>query len=309
MPEMKHVERIRKFNRYYANVLGKIDQEIYNRPYSLLEARVISELHDKQGAIAKDIREKLGIDRGYMSRIFQKFEADELIEKKQSPDDKRQQLLYLTEAGETIYRDLVDNANLELSKMVDQLADPDLAKLTTAMKTIETLLHGAAPTPDQVVIRPFRAGDIGYVAYLHGIVYGKTYHFSESFEYYVLKGLTEFMANREGGELWIAEVNGEIAGSIAITKATDDIAQLRWFVLDENYQGLGIGKQLMKTALAFCRAQQYRQVFLWTVNILGAARYLYESNGFVLTEKKPNTEWADTELYEERWDLKLIERQ
>ncbi|TWT09325.1 helix-turn-helix domain-containing GNAT family N-acetyltransferase [Planomicrobium sp. CPCC 101079] len=305
MAEMKHVENIRKFNRYYANVLGKIDQEIYNRPYSLLEARVISELHDKKGAIAKEIRGKLGIDRGYMSRIFQKFEADELIEKQQSPDDKRQQLLYLTDAGEAVYRNLADHANLELAKMVDSLEDPELTKLTTAMATIETLLQGANSSPEQVAIRPFRAGDVGYVAYLHGILYSRTYHFSESFEYYVLKGLAEFMVNREGGELWIAEVNGEIAGSIAITKATEDTAQLRWFVLDENYQGLGIGKQLMDTALAFCRAQRYRQVFLWTVNSLGAARYLYERYGFMLTEEKPNHEWTDGELVEERWDLEL----
>lgn len=148
MAEMKHVEKIRKFNRYYANVLGKIDQEIYNRPYSLLEARVISELHEKKGAIAKEIREKLGIDRGYMSRIIQKFKADGLIEKKQAADDKRQQLLYLTDAGEAVYRDLVDTANMELAKMVDPLSDQELVKLTNAMATIETLLHAAAPNLD-----------------------------------------------------------------------------------------------------------------------------------------------------------------
>jgi len=305
MAEQKHIEQIRTFNRYYANVLGNIDQEIYNRPYSLLEARIISELHDKKGAIAKDIREKLGIDRGYMSRIVHKFVDDEIVEIKPSSGDKRQQLLYLTEAGEVVYRNLVDMANMELAKMVDQLPEPDLVKLTAAMATIESLLGAAAPNPDQVLIRPFRPGDVGYVAHLHGVLYGNTYRFGESFEYYVMKGLTDFMANREGGELWIAEVNGEIAGSVAITKAAENTAQLRWFVLDQKYQGLGIGKQLMDTAMAFCRASRYQHVFLWTVNILGAARYLYEKYGFVLAEEKPNTEWTGTELVEERWELMM----
>jgi DNA-binding MarR family transcriptional regulator/GNAT superfamily N-acetyltransferase len=309
MANQKYVEGIRKFNRYYANVLGKIDQEIYNRPYSLLEARVLSELHENQGAIAKDIREKLGIDRGYMSRIVQKFEDERLIEKKQSAEDKRQQLLFLAEPGEAVYRRLVEHANQEVAKMVSALSQNHLRGLTTAMETIEALLETAAPPKRRVLIRPFGPGDVGFVAHLHGTLYHQTYKFGQVFEYYVMKGLTGFMMDREGGELWIAEINGEIAGSIAITKADEETAQLRWFILDEKFQGQGIGQQLMDTAMAFCRSQHYRRVFLWTVNTLEAARYLYGKYGFALTEEKPNTEWTGTELFEERWDLELEKEQ
>lgn len=147
------------------------------------------------------------------------------------------------------------------------------------------------------------------MAYLHSTLYNKTYQFSDSFKYYVLKGLTEFMMNREGGELWKAEVSGETAGSIAITKASDNSAQLRWFALEERYQGVGIGKQLMDTAMEFSCTQQYQHVFLWTVNRLGAARVLYERYGFTLTEEKPNHEWADGEVVEERWDLDMAAKQ
>ncbi|WP_307872075.1 GNAT family N-acetyltransferase [Priestia megaterium] len=46
----------------------------------------------------------------------------------------------------------------------------------------------------------------------------------------------------------MAEVDRKIAGSIAITKSSDKVAQLRWFVLDEKHQGMGLGKKLMETA-------------------------------------------------------------
>lgn len=127
------------------------------------------------------------------------------------------------------------------------------------------------------------------------------------FEYYVMKGLAEFLINSEGGELWIAEVDGKMAGSIAITKSKDQVSQLRWFILDERYHGLGIGKKLMDTAINYCKQQGYKHVFLWTVSVLGAARHLYQKYQFRLTEEKQNYEWTGSKLVEERWDLELTD--
>ena len=159
----------------------------------------------------------------------------------------------------------------------------------------------------EVKIRPFQPGDIGYVGHLHGKLYDQTYKFEQKFEYVVMKGLTEFMINNDGGELWVAELDGEVVGSIAITKSNDTDAQLRWFVLNEEFHGRGIGKKLMETALNFCKEQNYQRVFLWTVNILESARHLYRKYNFTLTEEKSNDEWTGTPLLEERWGLDFSE--
>jgi DNA-binding MarR family transcriptional regulator/GNAT superfamily N-acetyltransferase len=305
MELIQPIEKIRKFNRNYANVLGKIDQEIYNQPFPLTEARVITELYFNTGTTATEVREKLGIDRGYMSRILQKFEDDNIITKKRSSNDQRQFSLYLTEHGEEIYSGLVENSIHGVEKMIESISQPELSNLITSMEIIESIFSKENPAQSEVSIRSFQAGDVGYVAHLHGILYDKTYKFGPMFEYYVMKGLAEFMMNSDGGELWVAEVNGKIVGSIAITKSNDTVAQLRWFILDENYQGLGIGKKLMETAINFCHNQGYQYVFLWTVSILETARYLYNKYNFTLTEEKSNDEWTGTQLVEERWDLDL----
>ncbi|MCK1985764.1 MULTISPECIES: bifunctional helix-turn-helix transcriptional regulator/GNAT family N-acetyltransferase [Peribacillus] len=307
MESNNYVEKIRKFNRYYANVLGKIDQEIYNRPFPLTEARVITEINYRNGCTATEVRENLGIDRGYMSRIVQRFEDENIIIKKQSTEDKRQYSLYLTEYGENIYNDLVENANRGVDKMIDHLSKGDLSKLVTSMERIESIYSEERSSHSEALIRPFQPGDVGYVAYLHGNLYDKTYKFGQMFEYYVMKGLTEFLIDTDGGELWIAEVNGEIVGSIAITKFSDTVAQLKWFILNENYQGMGIGKKLMETALNFSKEQNYQHVFLWTVSTLETARHLYKKYNFRLTEEKTNDEWTTAKLIEERWDLILYE--
>ncbi|MGG3508533.1 helix-turn-helix domain-containing GNAT family N-acetyltransferase [Paenibacillus lautus] len=305
METIQYVEKIRKFNRYYANVLGKIDQEIYNKNFPLTEARVITEIHSRYGCTATEVREKLGIDRGYMSRIIQRFEDDNIIFKKQSKEDKRQYSLFLTQDGENIYKDLVKNARRGVENMIQPLSKYDLSRLISAMEIIEAIYSIEVLSNLDVFIRPFKPGDAGYVAYLHGSVYDKTYRLGQMFEHYVMKGLADFVIDSDRGELWVAEVNGRIVGSIAITKSSDTVAQLRWFILDEPFQGKGIGKKLIETALNFCKEQNYKHVFLWTVSTLESARYLYRKYNFELTEEKPNEEWTETKLIEERWDLDL----
>ncbi|MEE6452516.1 helix-turn-helix domain-containing GNAT family N-acetyltransferase [Gottfriedia acidiceleris] len=302
---MNYVEKIRKFNRHYANVLGKIDQEIYNHPFPLTEARIITEIKENYGCTATDIIEKLGIDRGYLSRIIQRFDDENIISKTQSPEDKRQYTLQLTARGNEFYNKLVNDANIGVERMIQSLSTPEIKELVKSMETIESIFSlNQTPIPE-ISIRTFKPGHVGYVAYIHGKIYSTTFQFGRVFEYYVMKGLSEFLLNSNGGELWVAEVNGEIVGSIAITKANESVAQLRWFVLDEKYQGLGIGKKLIETALNFCKKNQFQHVFLWTVSTLETARYLYKKYNFTLTEEKPNFEWTESELIEERWDLRL----
>lgn len=305
MESIQSVEKVRQFNRYYANILGKIDQEIYNGRFPLTEARVMTDIHFRKGCTATEVRESLGIDRGYMSRIVQRLEEENILIKKRSADDKRQFLLYLSDHGEEILSGLVETANTEVGNMIDSLSKRDQMKLVTSMETIKSIFSRKHPLKSEVAIRSFQPGDVGYVAYLHGKLYDETYGFGRTFEYYVMKGLAGFMENPEGGDLWIAEINGENVGAIAITRHSEQSAQLRWFVIDEHYQGLGIGKKLMETAVAFCEKSGYRHVFLWTVSILDTARYLYQKYNFKLTEEKSNEEWTGGRLTEERWDLDL----
>lgn len=157
----------------------------------------------------------------------------------------------------------------------------------------------------KAVIRPWQAGDASYVAYLHARLYRDVYKFRDVFELYVLKSLTEFLECHEGSGFWVAEIDGVIVGSVAMVKAGPELAQLRWFIMDSGYQGLGIGGKLMRQAMDFAAASGYRRVFLWTIDILGAARRLYERFGFRRASEKPNIEWTDGIVTEELWQVDL----
>ena len=105
-----------------------------------------------------------------------------------------------------------------------------------------------------ILIRESEPGDAGYVPYMHGQYYWKNHSFHRSSEYYFIKYLADFVHDPSGGRLWIAETeNTTIIGSVAIVCFDAKTAQFRWFLVDEKYQGMGIGSRLIKTALDFCR--------------------------------------------------------
>lgn len=87
-------------------------------------------------------------------------------------------------------------------------------------------------------------GDIGYIIYLHGYIYGNESNFSTDFEKYVIKTFYHFLENYspEKDRIWMAEYNNKIVGCIAIQHQLQNEAQLRWFLLDPAFRGLGIGK-------------------------------------------------------------------
>ncbi len=150
-----------------------------------------------------------------------------------------------------------------------------------------------------------RPGDIGYVIYLHGIVYAREHGFDHTFEAYVAGPLAEFACSASARErLWVAEREGRIVGCIAIVTASPPVAQLRWFLVDPSCRGLGLGKRLLSEAVAFCKTCGYRSIILWTVSALDAAAHLYRSAGFEKVEEKLGRRWG-VDVTEEMYELTL----
>jgi N-acetylglutamate synthase-like GNAT family acetyltransferase len=149
-------------------------------------------------------------------------------------------------------------------------------------------------------------GDIGYITYLHGSLYAAEHELDHTFEGYVAAGLGEFAQSfAESKDFFaVAEIEGQIVGSIAIVGQPDQTAQLRWFLVHPDARGKGVGRTLLHRSLAFCRDRQFKSVFLWTVSELTAAARLYREAGFHVTESKTHEVWGATRT-EQRYDLSL----
>jgi GNAT superfamily N-acetyltransferase len=161
------------------------------------------------------------------------------------------------------------------------------------------------PPPDVTIRCTLRPGDIGYVIYLHGVLYAAEYGWDSTFEAYVAGPLADFGKSHNDRErIWIVEKGGTVAGSIAIVEASTDEAQLRWFLLHPSLRGQGLGRSLMEEAINFCKENHYSSVFLLTESALTAAARLYESSGFQMILQNTHELWG-TVVTEQRYDLIL----
>jgi ribosomal protein S18 acetylase RimI-like enzyme len=164
----------------------------------------------------------------------------------------------------------------------------------------------SAPQTPIAVRTEVKPGDIGYITYLHGVLYAEEYGLDCTFEGYVADGLARFALafDARKDRLWVAELDGHIVGSIGIVGASASEAQLRWFLVHPTCRGRGLGRTLLQEALRFCRDRSFASVFLWTFSELQTAAHLYRSVGFRKTEHKTHPIWGKM-LTEQRYDLVL----
>ncbi|QJW49256.1 bifunctional helix-turn-helix transcriptional regulator/GNAT family N-acetyltransferase [bacterium BFN5] len=309
---MKHIDQslihvIRKFNRFYTNVLGLLDQHMLDSEFSLSEARVLYEIGHTENCTAKRLIEELRVDPGYLSRIIKRFEKHNLIYRIQSAEDGRLFYLHLTEGGITILGRLNAVSDQQVSQMVNSLAEQDQKKLTDSMKNIESILEGSSNAEDKIRIRSeLKAGDVGWLIHLHGWVYAKECGYNAMFEGYVCKTFHEFFEKYSPvkDKFWFAEADGEIVGAIAVVGHNADKAQLRWFILHPRFRGIGLGRTLFQEAILYCKEKAYKQVFLATTQDQQTAIRLYRKAGFRKIAAHENDSWGK-KLVEEIYELDL----
>ncbi|MDQ3020835.1 MAG: GNAT family N-acetyltransferase [Bacteroidota bacterium] len=158
---------------------------------------------------------------------------------------------------------------------------------------------------DIVIRNDLKPGDIGYITYLHGILYSQEYNYGIEFESYVAAGLQEFFQNYNhlNNRAWICEHDRKIVGFLLLMKR-DYSAQLRYFILLPEYRGIGLGKKLIDLFMEFLLECGYKHAYLWTTNELHSAAHLYLKYGFKLSEEKKSDAFGKY-LTEQKYDLYL----
>jgi DNA-binding MarR family transcriptional regulator/GNAT superfamily N-acetyltransferase len=271
----------------------------------LTEARVLFELGRADSTPVADLRRILDIDRGHLSRILARFEADDLIVRERSTEDGRRQVIHLSDRGRATFATLTTRADDEVRNLLEPLSESDHMRLIDAMDAIRTIIERPA-SPTSIVVRPLGPGNLRWVVHRHGVLYATEYGWDETFEGLVAQIVADYARSRddrrESG--WIAEVDGVPAGSVFCTKREEDVAQLRLLLVDPGARSLGIGSRLVNECIRFARRAGYQQMMLWTNDILIAARRIYEKAGFELVDEGPHRSFGK-DLVEQTWVLKL----
>ncbi|ACE91855.1 MarR family transcriptional regulator protein [Rhizobium phaseoli] len=287
MSDTALIETARDFNRFYTNFLGLLNKAYLDSPYTLTDARILFEIGSHDGVSATALIRDLHLDPAYLSRILKRFRAEGLIETSPDPADLRSQIITVTDRGHGEFEELGRRANAQIAARFDMLATGEPQAVVAAMDTIRALLDPATkPTP--AIIRPHRAGDIGWIVQSQGRFYAEEYGWDLRFEALVAEVAGKFLANFDPTMeyCWIAERGGINVGSVLVTNGGDSIAKLRLLYVDKSARGLGLGKLLVDECIRFCRQKGYRELSLWTNDMLETARAIYIKAGFRLVSEE-----------------------
>lgn len=296
---------IRRFNRFYTREIGVLDGNLLQSGFSLAEARILYELGQTPEIAAKEIGEKLNLDRGYLSRMLQAFQRKRLISRKTDATDKRRSHLSLTDKGRTTFQQLDRHSSQAAAGMFADLPPGAVNALLAAMETIQGVLAKNTATQDYVLRRD-RVGDLGHIASRQAMIYEQEYGWDKTYEALAAKILSEFVGRNDAvnERAWIAGSNGAILGSVYLMKEDAETARLRLLYVEPQARGLGLGQKLVSECTAFARAAGYKRIVLWTQSTLTAARKLYVNEGYQLTKQEPHHSFGK-DLVGETWQLVL----
>jgi len=140
------------------------------------------------------------------------------------------------------------------------------------------------------IVAGFRPGYGERIVQMHGEYYTPPGDARVALESAMAREVNEF-ADRYDPEtdlLLTAHSDGVLVGSIVVDGGQTERpgeARLRWFLLLPKCQGHGVGRDLFRRAMDFCRERRFPTVYLWTVEGLPRSLQMYTSAGFRIVER------------------------
>ncbi|MFE2601728.1 GNAT family N-acetyltransferase [Streptomyces sp. NPDC059396] len=143
------IEQVRRFNRTVTERVGVLHDHYLGCDRPIGEARLLWEIGE-QGQDVRRLRERLGLDSGYLSRLLRALETSGLVTVEPHPGDRRVRTVRLTEAGRA-ERAVLDGRSNELAgSLLEPLNTEQRTRLVAAMAEVDRLLTAVTVTLDTV---------------------------------------------------------------------------------------------------------------------------------------------------------------
>ncbi|WP_250030448.1 bifunctional helix-turn-helix transcriptional regulator/GNAT family N-acetyltransferase [Paractinoplanes maris] len=271
---MDQIERVRDFNRFYTQRLGVLHDHYLGQRRPLGEARLLFEIGD--GAGLRDLRTRLGLDSGYLSRLLRALGAEGLVTVGPHPTDGRVRIATLTAAGQRERADLQARSRESVAALLDPLTDAQRERLLAAQSQVHRLIRLATVTLEAV---PDDAPEAR--ACLRAYASELDLRFPEGYDTGTLIApgtLTEgtFLLAREDGQpvgcgLW----QGALSSASPSSRA-----EIRHVWVSPSVRGIGLGRRLLTALEQDAAGHGVTTVRLGTHPALTEAIALYRACGY-----------------------------
>lgn len=139
---MTLVDTVRRFNRSYTQRIGALEESFLGTGRPLGASRLLFEV-GPDGAAVRELRERLDLDSGYLTRLLTRLTDDGLVEVRPDPADRRRRIVTLTAVGQAAYRELDERSERKARGLLEPLTERQRARLDEALGTADLLIRAA----------------------------------------------------------------------------------------------------------------------------------------------------------------------
>lgn len=268
------VYQVRRFNRTVTERVGVLHNHYLGRDRPIGEARLLWEIGEESQDVRR-LRERLGLDSGYVSRLLRSLEADGLVTVEPHPGDRRVRTIRLTDAGRAERAELDTRSDELAGSLLEPLNAAQRARLVAAMSEVDRLLTAATVT---VTTANPKHPDASYC--LRAYYTELQDRFETGFDpaQSLLPDAGELQP--PNGLFLLARLHGKPVGCAGLKLPPGAPAEIKRMWVAPGARGLGLGRRFL-AELEAQAAQHGRDILrLDTNKTLRAAINLYHSSGF-----------------------------
>ena len=268
------IQQVRRFNRAVTRRVGALDQSYLARGRPLAEARIIFEA-GPDGVDVRALRNRLGLDSGYLSRLLNSLKAQGLVQVERRPDDKRARRASLTRKGREELR-AYDRLSDELARSI--LAPLDAAqrgRLLGAMSEVEKLVRAASVEVRQAT--PSGSEGSWCLAEYYRELAAR---FESGFDRALGNSNGDEELTPPAGLFVIASLDAEPIGCGGLKFESASMAEIKRVWTAPSARGIGVARKIVRTLEEFARERGAKTVHLDTNRALKEAQTLYRSEGY-----------------------------
>jgi DNA-binding MarR family transcriptional regulator/GNAT superfamily N-acetyltransferase len=272
MAEM--VAQVRSFNRTVTQRVGALNEAFLARDRPLGQSRVLWEI-GASGADVRELRDRLDLDSGYLSRLLRALEDAGLVTVQEDAADRRVRRARITRRGAAELRVLDRRADAFAASLLEPLSETQRTRLVTAMAEVERLLTASAV---QIAVRdpdhPQARGCIAaYFAEL-------AERFEEGFEAAQTRAVPADDMRAPAGEFLVATLHSEPVGCGGLKLHGREPAEIKRMWVSPTVRGLGVGRRLLTELESRAAAHRAPAVVLETNRSLTEAIGMYRAAGY-----------------------------